>query len=97
MFFQCINICQVPWEVLKTEAEGVSGWFFLLLCFIDKIHVFNENSETMIRRSGSKLFANVRFMGRQASVNKIWNWRNFEWRFINSFTAMVDNRLLQTA
>ena len=22
MFFQCINICQVPWEVLKTEAEG---------------------------------------------------------------------------
>ena len=22
MIFQCINICQVPWEVLKTEAEG---------------------------------------------------------------------------
>ena len=22
MFFQCINIRQVPWEVLKTEAEG---------------------------------------------------------------------------
>ena len=20
--FSCINICQVPWEVLKTEAEG---------------------------------------------------------------------------
>ena len=24
MVFQCINICQVPWEVLKTEAEGRS-------------------------------------------------------------------------
>ena len=22
MVFQCINIRQVPWEVLKTEAEG---------------------------------------------------------------------------
>ena len=22
MFFSCINIRQVPWEVLKTEAEG---------------------------------------------------------------------------
>ena len=22
MFFQCINICQVPWELLKTEAGG---------------------------------------------------------------------------
>ena len=23
MFFQCINIGQVPWEVLKTEAFGL--------------------------------------------------------------------------
>ena len=23
MFFQCINICQVPWEVLKTAAFGL--------------------------------------------------------------------------
>ena len=23
MVFQCINIRQVPWEVLKTEAEGL--------------------------------------------------------------------------
>ena len=23
MVFECINICQVPWEVLKTEAEGL--------------------------------------------------------------------------
>ena len=22
--FACINICQVPWEVLKTEAGGLS-------------------------------------------------------------------------
>ena len=22
-FFQCVNIRQVPWEVLKTEAEGL--------------------------------------------------------------------------
>ena len=22
-FIQCINICQVPWEVLKTEAFGL--------------------------------------------------------------------------
>ena len=22
-FFQCINIRQVPWEVLKTKAEGL--------------------------------------------------------------------------
>ena len=31
MVFQCINISQVPWEVLKTEAEGrdlanVNAW-----------------------------------------------------------------------
>ena len=24
MVFQCINICQVPWEVLKTAAFGLS-------------------------------------------------------------------------
>ena len=23
MFFQCINICQVPWEVLKPAALGL--------------------------------------------------------------------------
>ena len=23
MVFQCINICQVPWEVLKTEVSGL--------------------------------------------------------------------------
>ena len=23
MFFQCINICQVPWEALKTAAFGL--------------------------------------------------------------------------
>ena len=26
MFFSCINIRQVPWEVLKTEADGGLGF-----------------------------------------------------------------------
>ena len=25
VFFSCINIRQIPWEVLKTEAEGKGG------------------------------------------------------------------------
>ena len=28
MVFQCINICQVPWEVLKTAAFGLGFQHF---------------------------------------------------------------------
>ena len=30
MFFQCITIPQVPWEVLKTAAFGLRTWRMLM-------------------------------------------------------------------
>ena len=51
--FPCINVCQVPREMLKTEAEGLANvsalenyvWSLLL-------HEFNHNAETITEMAG---------------------------------------------
>ena len=53
MVFQCINIRQVPWEVLKTEAEGT--WRTLMYenpCLIPIICHANERNLSAITVKG---------------------------------------------
>ena len=54
MVFQCINICQVPWEVLKTAAFGlgfqhvprdlanVNAWKTMFDPYIKSINFHNQ-------------------------------------------------------
>ena len=56
MVFQCINICQVPREVLETEASGLG--FQHLYRDLANVNTWKTMFDPYIERTHSRIFEN---------------------------------------